>query len=269
MKSTRRTPPVAYFAIFFLGLAPIAAWAGDSPFVGDWKLEPSRSKLTDVMTVQRLAADKYTFSFAGGSSETIVTNGTDQPGMSGTTLSVSIVRPDAWKVVRKREGRTLITANWELSKDGDTLTDKFSQIAADGSASTVDYVYRRKGRGSGFAGTWVSSSEQIKFSYVLHIRPYGEDGLSIVNSSSQLTRTMKVDGRDYPNAGATAAVVPVSSLRRVDEQTLEITDKRSGGEVYDTQEVRLSSDNRTLTLTVKMMGRDEPNILVFQRNNPE
>ena len=32
-----------------------ALWAADNPFVGDWKLNPSRSKLTDVMKLESLA----------------------------------------------------------------------------------------------------------------------------------------------------------------------------------------------------------------------
>jgi hypothetical protein len=72
--------------------------------------------------------------------------------MSGTTLSFSVERPDVWKVVRKKDGRMLITANWKLSKDGNMLADNFSEISPNGSTSTVDYVYERKGQGSGQDG---------------------------------------------------------------------------------------------------------------------
>ena len=73
------------------------------------------------------------------------------------------------------------------------------------------------------------------------------------------------DGKDYPNVGANAAVLAASSLRRLDEHTLELTDKQSNGEVYHTQHVALSSDRSVLTMTVHIAGRDEPNVLVFQR----
>jgi len=242
-----------------------ALWAANDPFVGDWKLDPSRSKLTDVMKVERLGSNRYAFDFGGDSPETIVIDGTDQPGISGTTLSVSVERSDAWKVVRKKDGRMLLTANWKLSKDGNTLTDNYNEISPNGSTSTVDYVYRRKGQGSGFAGTWVSTSEAVNFVYVLQIRPYEEDGLSIIDSSSQLTKNMKLDGKDYPNIGANAAVVAASSVRRLDEHTLELTDKKSNGKVYDTQQIKLSSDLKALTMTIHTAGRDEPAVLVFER----
>jgi hypothetical protein len=246
-------------------LATSALWAASNPFVGDWKLDPTRSKLTDVMKVQRLNSNKYTFDFGVDRPETIVIDGSDQAGVSGTTLSVSVERPDAWKVVRKKDGRVLLTANWKLSKDSNMITDNFSQISPNGAISTVDYVYQRKGGGSGFAGTWVSTSAVVNFVYVLQIRPYEQDGLSIINSSSQLTKNMKQDGKDYPNMGANADIVAASSLRRLDEHTLELTDKKGDGKVYDSQQIKLSSDLKALTISIYAAGRDEPNVFVFER----
>jgi hypothetical protein len=240
--------------------------AADNPFVGDWKLNPSKSKLTDQMKVESLGANKYAFDFQGdGSAETIVIDGTDQPGISGTTLSVTAMGPDAWKVVRRKNGRMLITANWKLSNNGNTLTDNFNAVSPTGSASTVDYVYQRKGGGSGFAGTWVSTSEAVNFVYVIQIRPYEGDGLSIIDSTSNLTRNMKSDGKDYPNVGENAGIIAASSLRRLDEHTLELTDKKKDGKVYDTQEIKLSSDLKTLTMAPHTTGRTDSNILVFER----
>jgi len=265
MKLIPRTFPATALAAISTALATSALFAASNPFVGNWKLDPTRSKLTDVMKVERVNSKKYTFDFGVDSPETIVIDGTDQSGRSGTTLSVSVERPDAWKVVRKKDGRMLLTANWKLSKNGNMLTDNFNQISPNGLTSTVDYVYQRKGRGSGFAGTWVSTSVAVNFVYVLQIRPYEEDGVSIINSSSQLTRNMKQDGKDYPNTGANAAVVAASSVRRLDEYTLELKDKKSDGKVYDTQQIKLSSDLKALTISIHTAGRDEPNIFVFER----
>src|SRR5215467_10491176 len=91
-----------------------AVWAQNDPFVGKWKLDPKKSRLTDVMKVARAGEKKYAFDFGSGNAETIVIDGTDQPGIAGTTLAVSVVDSNTWKVVRKKDGRTLITATWEL-----------------------------------------------------------------------------------------------------------------------------------------------------------
>src|SRR5690348_16437096 len=98
------------------GLATSALWAADAPFVGEWKLDSSENKLTDQMWGESGAGNKYAFDFGGGS-EASAADGTDQPVRFDTTLSVTIEAPDSWKIVRKKEGRVLLTANWQLSKD--------------------------------------------------------------------------------------------------------------------------------------------------------
>jgi hypothetical protein len=265
VKLTFRTSVAISLAAISASFGTCALGAADNPFLGDWKLNPGKSRLTDGMKVESLAANKYGFDFAGnGVLETIVIDGTEQPGYSGTTLAVAAEGPNAWRVVRRKDGRMLLTANWSLSRDGNTLTDDFSAISPDGTVSTVNYVYQRTGSGSGFAGTWVSTSAAINFVFTIQIRPYEGDGLSVINSSS-LTRNVKLDGKDYPNLGPNAAIAATASARRLDARTLELVDKSSDGKVYDTQKLELSPDLHTLSMTVQNATRTQPSILVFER----
>jgi hypothetical protein len=241
-------------------LATGALTAADNPFVGDWKLNTSRSKqIIDVMKVTSLGANKYAFDFGGGP-ETIAVDGTDQPGHSGTTLSVIVEGANDWKVVRKKDGRTLITGKWNLSQDGNTLSDNYTEFDANGSPSTTDYLYKRTAAGPGFAGTWEASAP-VQDSFVLKIRPYEGDGLSFIRSPED-TRNMKFDGRYYPTGGTVQGLM--SSARRIDEHTLEITDK-IGGKVMKTVRVELSPDLKTLTRTVRSAGQRQPSTFVFER----
>jgi hypothetical protein len=249
--------------LLIAGLATSALWAVNDPFVGEWKLIPSKSKLTDQMKVESVAGNKYAFDFGGGP-ETIAADGADQPAGFSTTLSVTVEAPDSWKVVRKKDGHVLLTANWKLSKDGQTLTDDFTAIGSNGSPSNVKYVYKRTAGTSGFAGTWESTSETVNFVFVLQVRPYEGDGLSFIDPTDEVTKNVKFDGKDYPNVGANVPAGSASSARRVNGHTLEVTDKFNG-KVTDTQEIKLSSDGKTLTMTVHTAGRSEPNILVFER----
>jgi hypothetical protein len=61
-------------------------WAANDPFVGKWKLNPSKCRFPDEMKVKAAGANRYAFDFGGSNPETIVADGTDQPGVSGTTL---------------------------------------------------------------------------------------------------------------------------------------------------------------------------------------
>jgi len=245
-------------------LASGALWAANEPFVGEWKLNPSKSKLTDQMKVESVGGNKYAFDFGGGSAETIVPNGTDQPGLAGTTLSITIEAPDSWRVVRKQDDRVLLKAYWKLSKDGNTLTDDFTQLGPNGSSTNVKYVYKRMAGTSGFAGTWESTSETLNSVYMIKIQPYEGDGLSFINSSQGVTRNVTYDGKDHPLLGPNAPAGATSSAGRVNERTLEITTKVND-KVTGRQENTLSSDGRTLTMTIHAPGRATPNILVFER----
>ncbi len=254
----------AYLLLPLACLAVGAVWATDDPMIGDWKLNPQKSKLTDEMKVTSLAGNKYSFDFGGGPPETIVVDGTDQPGNSGTTFAVTVVGPDEWRAVRKKDGRVQIRGIWKLSKNGNTLYDDFTFYSDNSRITHLGYVYQRRGGGSGFAGDWVSTSEQVDTVYVVQVRSYQGDGLSIISLSEGVTKNVKFDGKDYPNAGSGMNVV--SSVRRLNQRTVELTDK-SGGKVVDTQEISISEDGKTLTMTVHTPGRSDPEMLVFERRS--
>lgn len=239
------------------------SWAANETFIGDWKLNPSRSKLTDVMKVESIGGNKYTFNFGGGP-QTLVVDGTDQPGGNGTTLSVAVEGPSNWKVIRKKDGRVLLTAIWDLSQDGSTLTDNFTGFNDNGSSYNVKYVYKRKPGGSGFAGEWVSTSETVNSVVMLQVRPYEGEGLSFIEPSINITRNVKFDGKDYPILGPNAPPGATSSIRRVNANALEMTIKIDGNVLY-TQQIELSSDHKTLTVVRHIPGETEPNIRVFER----
>jgi len=254
----KRTLQLPLVACLLMG----ALWAATDSFVGDWKLNPSKSKLIDLMKVESVGGNKYAFDFGGGP-ERVVADGTDQSGVYGTMLSVTVEGFNTWKVVRKKDGRMLLTATWKLSQDGNTLSDNYTEFGTNGSPSTVNYVYQRTAAGPGFAGTW-ESKMPIDSAFVLQIRPYEENGLSFINSSQEVTRNVKFDGKDYPNVGRRIAEGSTFSARRVDERTLEITDKIKG-KITRTEQIEVSPDLKTLTRTVRPVGQRESNIFVFER----
>ena len=240
-----------------------AAWAASDPFVGEWKLNPSKSRLADQMKVESVAGNKYAFDFGPGT-ETVATDGTDQPGYGGTTLAVSVEGPDAWKVVRKKDGRVLLTAHWKLSSDGRALSDDFTSLAPDGSASNLKYVYERTTAASGFAGTWETANGTVNFALTIKIQPYDGDGLSLVSPLVDKPRNLRFDGKDYPELSSNASPGTTYSARRPSSHALEITDKYNG-KIVDTRQYVLSPDRKTLTLTVHKTGERASSVLLFER----
>src|SRR5579864_6498423 len=171
-----------------------AAWAANDPFIGKWKVNPGKSKMTDEMKIDAAGANKYVIDFQPGAVDTIVVDGTDQPAVGGTTLSITAKGPNNWTVVRKKDGRMLLTADWTLSADGKTLTDDFTGYQSDGSKSTTHFIYQRTAGSSGFAGTWDSDNAKPDSAMALRIQSYQADGLSIFGPEGQITQSLKFDG---------------------------------------------------------------------------
>lgn len=237
-------------AVLLAFLALSASAAANDPFVGEWKLNPSRST-PDKMIVESNGGNKYTFNFGGGD-ETIVVDGTDHPTKvyGEGTLTVTPVGK-TWKVVRKIGDKQMLSATWSVSGDGKTLTDHYTGFGPDGSPYDTVLTYARKAPGTGFAGTWVSTSQKaVNFVPGLQIRPYEGNGLSIVEPATQI----------IGNLNFAAPLV-----RRPDDLSLELMRKKGDAEPYVVLRLKLSADHKALTITPPSAPGAEPNHLAFDR----
>ena len=235
--------------------------AAADPFVGKWKLDTARSHLTDQMRVESAGANAYRFSFDGTSVETIVADGSEQPGLTGTKLSVTVEDAHTWKVVRKKDGQMLLTATWTLSPDGRTLRDAFTQFQPDGGASTAPLEYQRTAGTSGFPGTWERDAT-FDSPIEIEVRPFGKAGLSFSTPSQGSTRNVEFDGKELANPGVAPGVTTAG--RRVNKRTVHLTDKMNG-KPADTRDISVSESGKTLTIAIRLPGRASPVVLIFDR----
>lgn len=252
--------------------------AANDPFVGKWKVNPSKSKINDEMKVEAAGANRYAITFGPGQVDTVVADGSDQPALSGTTLSITVKGPNTWEIIRKMKGRPLLIAYWTLSEDGKTLNDAFTQYLPDGttlflqplpngSTLFLPYVYARTAGNSGFLGTWDSESAKVTKGIELQIQPYEGDGLSFKRSDEEMVKRIKLDGNDYPDLDPNGGDKGTAySGRRVNERSLEITEKFKG-KITGTRQIELSKDLKTLMVTVSLVGQSRPqSIFVYDRD---
>jgi hypothetical protein len=219
--------------------------------------------MPDEMKVKSVGDNKYAFDFGGGVDETIVADGTFQPGRGGTQLSAKAEAPDTWIVSRQKDGKVMLRATWKLSADGSTLTDYYREFPAEGPLISMDYVYQRTGGGSGFAADWQSIKETINTDFLMEVKAYEGDGLTFLTLDDKQARNMKFDGKDYPVEGP-GGPGGSTSAQRLDDRRLAIVDKWKD-KAYGTEDVTLSADGKTLTMTKHFNGRDKPNVMVFAR----
>ena len=221
--------------------------AADDPFVGKWKVNSAKSKIIDEMKFEVLGENKYAITFVPGSvPNTIVADGTDQPSPDGTTVSLTVGGPNNWTLVRKKEGRKIISAIWTLSADGKTLDDDFTQYQAGGSPTTVHLTYQRTAGNSGLPGTWDGESSG-RLDFELEIQPFGGDGLTLIGPLVGGTQNIEFDGKEK---------------RRVNQRSLELSSQSQG----QTRETKFDVSTDLKTLTVRTgLGEKAQTILVFDR----
>ena len=251
-----------FLSLLVIAIPTTQLHAVDGSFTGKWKLNPKKSTMHDQMKVTPEGSNRYAFDFGGGP-ELIVANGTDQPGLEGTTLAVTAEATHVWRVVRKKDGRVQISAIWTLSPDGHSLRDDFTGYPRNGSSFTIHYLYTPLGAASGFAATWDSITEKPGREEI-EVQPYQDNGLSFIHQTQHSTKNMKFDGKDYPVKDANAPPGATSSARRVGAGTLEFTEKRNG-KVADKQRIQLSPDGKTMTMTIQPASGRKPDVLVYER----
>ncbi len=256
---TRTVQSVIVICLFLGSLS-----AATDPFVGKWKLNQAKSKITgEQVKVADLGGNKFTFTF-GDVSDTLVANGTDQPVHFGQTNSLTAVSPNTWKIVAKKDGRTLYTQTLVLAPDGKTANSTVTGTRPDGSTFDNHATFKRIAGTTGFAGTWESTSVKIGSPQEFDIQPYESGGLSFVTPAERDTLSMKFDGKDYTETGPNVAPGSTSSGHRTDAHTLEVTDKVQG-EVMDTTQFKVSPDGKTLTLAVHEKGQSKALTFVYDR----
>ncbi|MBV8811631.1 MAG: hypothetical protein JO033_23435 [Acidobacteriaceae bacterium] len=238
--------------------------AADDPFCGKWKLNQEKSKIAgEQMKIADLGDDKYKFTF-GNVSDTITADGTDQPTHFGRTTSITKEGPNTWKMVIKKDGKVISSMDHILSDDGKVQTIKGTDTKPDGTSSDFEVVAKRVGTGSGFAGTWESTDVKIKSPNEWEIEPYGANGLTFNTPAYKDTLSMNFDGKDYTEKGPDVAAGSTSSGKRIDANTLEVTDKIKG-QVMDHTRFQVSSDGKTLTLTIHETGQPHAVTIVYDK----
>jgi hypothetical protein len=254
--------PKANFHTALLGvLLAVSLRASDDPFIGKWKMNPAKGKTSGLhMKIENLGGNKYGFS--APIPYQIVADGADQPNDTGGTRSLKIIDETTWKFVYKRDGAITAETTWTLSPDAKALTSDTTVTEVSGSKHEAGTNWKRVGGGGGFAGAWESTGFRLPVE-VMEIQPLA-GGISFVYPSTTDRLDLKFDGKDYAWQGPRIDPSMTSSGKRVKPDVIEELDKLNG-KVFMTQEYKVSSDGKTITLSEKLASQSSPEILVFEK----
>ncbi len=143
------------------------------------------------------------------------------------SLSVRVVDTTTVEFSAKKDGKVVETDSEMVSPDGNTLTDKFTDLAGT-QPDTGEWIYSRVSPGEAGSHTISGSWLAIKLNRVsqngLTVTYQGtSDGLKSSSSAGQ-GFDAKFDGQDYPITGDIGH--SLISLTRIDAHTIESTVKR-------------------------------------------
>jgi hypothetical protein len=249
--------------VFVLFLTPIflapAFLSAQTLFDGTWRTNMDQSKLSPKPIAFSLAAGMYECSSCNPQIK-IKADGADQPtpGQSYDTESVKAVDAHSMQVVTKKNGKITAESTRTLSDDGKTLTVKTTSHPENSdktvsSEATFTRVEKAPAGANGTSGSWRLSKVQEDENGLTTTYKSSGDELTMSTPTGE-SYTAKLDGKDYPAKGAYS--YNSVSLKRINDRTIEETDKRDG-KVVEVSKINVAPDGKNMTVvaTATLTGR--------------
>jgi hypothetical protein len=250
--------------VILLMLGATATAAADDPFIGKWKLSLPKSKLTgQTIDIQEVSPDHYRFQ-EDEHSDIIFADGLDHVTHFGDSMAIKKQSDDTWAITYKRGAAVLMDTIWKISADGKTLTYTAKGTRPNGQHFNNQMMLKRTRGTSGLAGTWETTNVTLSSPSEIYIAPWNTGGHLITFPATNQTVRIRFDGKEYRDAGRTVPAGSTSSGRRIDERTIETTEKIKG-RLIETAKSTISADGATQTIVVSEPGDPTPVTLVYDR----
>ena len=257
MNKTNRSVALALFLTPIL-LAPMSLCA-QSPFDGTWHTNMDQSKFSSKPIVFSTKGGTYDCTSCGPLVH-VKADGHDQSvtGQTYDTVSVHEVDPKSIEIKTKKSGKPVYEQTRTASSDGNTLTVKTTSHRPDSDqTTTAEATLTRVGNApagaNGTSGSWrLNKLNESESGLTTTYKSNGNE-LSMSTPTGE-SYTAKLDSNDYPVKGAYGW--NSVSLKRINDHTIEETDKRDGT-LTDVSKMTVSPDGKTMTVVDnnKLTGR--------------
>jgi hypothetical protein len=244
------------FALVMFGPAMLF---GQSAFTGTWVFSTQSGQFSGKPLTQALQNGVYTCDTCVPKLK-VSADGKDHE-LKGSPyadmISVRMLDDRSIEIVRKKNGKVVGTTKDTVSEDGKTLVSEWSFVADNGQTGNGKATSTRVADGPKgshkTSGSWQTASLQDASASIMTVTfKATEDSLSM---SDQLgdSYEAKFDGKDYPYKGDPG--VTSVSLKKIDANTIEETDKRDGNVIFVSR-LTVSADGQTLKMenTDKLHG---------------
>jgi len=257
MKTIRRR---VAFVLFLtpIFLAPELMFA-QSPFDGAWRTNMDQSKISPKPIVFSVKSGMYDCSSCAPKIN-VKADGQQQSvtGQPYDTISVREIDAKSIEVTTKKNGKPVYEQTRTVSDDGNTLMVKTTSHPRDSdqtvtSESTLTGIGKAPAGPNGTSGSWrINKVNESENGLTTTYKGNGDE-LTMSTPTGE-SYTAKLDGKDYPVKGAYS--YNAVSLKRINDRTIEETDKRDG-KVVEVSKITVAPDGKTMTVvaTSKLTGR--------------
>ena len=210
-------------------LPSFGAFAAESPWVGSWKLDPSKSHLVgDTFDYSKAPNGLIHYSDGSTASFDFGLDGKEYKSWGNHTVVWTGAGPNTWNTVVKQDGAVIYESRRELSADGKTMTITMTSNRPDGTPSNDAAVYTRVGAGTGLIGKWRSSKVEIPSPTLFTISSPSAGVLHFESPSYKLAFEGKIDGTDLAVKGPTVPPGYTVSVTATSPRTLSYVFKLNG-----------------------------------------
>jgi len=216
-------------ACVMLVLPSFGALAAESPWVGTWKLDPSKSQLVgDTFDYSKAPNGLIHYSDGSTASFDFGLDGKEYKSWGNHSVVWTAADPNTWNTVVKQDGAVIYAARRELSADGKTLTISMTGNRPDGSPANDVSVYTRVGGGTGLIGKWRSSKVEIPAPTAYVISSPSPGVMRFDSPSYKFVFEGKTDGTDLTVKGPTVPPGLTVSVTATSPKTLSYVYKMNG-----------------------------------------
>lgn len=240
---------------FLLVMAMLVAVpaVADSPFDGTWKMNPQSAEFQDHQTYVLKngtwrcdTCDTKIVVKADGKSHDV----TGSPYFDA--VSVREVNDHTVEITETKKGKVVQTETLTASDDGSKLSTEFSITSENGQQGNGKGYYDRTASGPAGAnkvsGTWKPAKfESASDSMMSFTFKTNDNGISM-NDGTGDSYDAKFDGKDYDYKGDPGVTSVV--LKKIDNNTIEETDKRNGKVIAVTQ-LTVAPDGKSMKMTTE------------------
>lgn len=203
--------------------------AADAPYIGNWKLNPDKSKLSGGdFVIEKLPSGEYRYD-GDGYAYNFKLDGKEYPLPDGGTAAWTAPDASTWKGVIKVNGKLVATMTGTVA--GDMMTFVSEMMGPDGGkvGESTSKNMRLSG-GPGPVGKW-RNTQAKQTATGWDIEQDGPDGLIMTQPEFKIVCKVKLNGADTACTGPTATKNWTYAVKK-SGPGLEITEKMNGKPMF-------------------------------------